>query len=358
MFSVQEEADEKNLSKEAGVTPEAAEAKGEAVTTAAEETAPTQTVDSGENAAAETGGETPAPEGIESITEAELRKVIETILFITDKPVPLGKICAVAEVNNSDFAQEVIKKIQKEYLESGSSVQILEVGGGYQMSTKPEFGRWVRRLYGERMSAKLSAAALETLAIVAYRQPITRAEVESVRGVDVIAPLETLIERGIVKVVGRKETIGRPLLYGTTAEFLRLFGLSGLKDLPTLESFGIDTSSLEENRQPELFELPDNNAEGLTAELARAVAEDLSPAEPETELEAAAARASAETAAAEQAVPQETPLKRDEDGGDLGEQYDAPAETVRADVADEYIEQPEAAGETVRADVAEEDTEK
>lgn len=353
MFSVQEEADEKNLSKDTGVTPEASEVKDETVNTAAEEeTAPAQTAGSGENAAPEADAETPAPEGIESITEAELRKVIETILFITDKPVPLGKICAVAEVNNSDFAQEVIKKIQKEYLESGSSVQIVEVGGGYQMSTKPEFGRWVRRLYGERMSAKLSAAALETLAIVAYRQPITRAEVESVRGVDVIAPLETLIERGIVKVVGRKETIGRPLLYGTTAEFLRLFGLSGLKDLPTLESFGIDTSSLEENRQPELFELPDNNAEGLTAELARAVAEDLSPAEPETELEAAA-RDAAETTAAEQDGPQAEPVQRDAEAADLGEQYDAPAETVRAEAAEECVEQPEAAAET-----AAEDTEK
>ncbi|MDD4004686.1 MAG: SMC-Scp complex subunit ScpB [Elusimicrobiaceae bacterium] len=277
MFSDQDEEKEAALEQDSARADEAAVQAEPAAEAAAPDAEPAA------------GQAEAAVDAIESITEAELRRIIETVLFITDKPVPLGKICSVAEVNNADFALGVIKKIQKEYLESGSSVQIIEVGGGYQMSTKPEFGRWVRRLYGERMSAKLSAAALETLAIAAYRQPITRAEMEAVRGVDVIGPLETLIERGIVKVVGRKETIGRPLLYGTTAEFLRLFGLAGLKDLPTLESFGIDTSALDENRQPELFELPENTVEGLNAELTRAVAENSVPADENlTELEIAA----------------------------------------------------------------------
>ncbi|MFA6583558.1 MAG: SMC-Scp complex subunit ScpB [Elusimicrobiaceae bacterium] len=212
----------------------------------------------------------PSVADTEGITEAELRKIIETVLFITDKPVSLGKICAVAEIVNSDFTKEVIARLQREYLESGSAVQIIEVGGGYQMSTKPEFGRWVRRLYGEKMATRLSAAALETLAIVAYRQPLTRAEIESVRGVDVVAPLETLIERGLVKVVGRKEAIGRPLMYGTTAEFLRLFGLGGLKDLPKLESFGIELPDFEDDKQPDLFEMPENNTQGLSSELVQA----------------------------------------------------------------------------------------
>ena len=116
-------------------------------------------------------------------------------------------------------------------------MQIVEIAGGFQMATKPEYGRWVRRLYNEKMTTKLSNAALETLAIVAYKQPITRAEMGAIRGVDVAGPLERLLERSLVRVVGKKDTIGRPMVYGTTDEFLRMFGLNKISELPDLQVF-------------------------------------------------------------------------------------------------------------------------
>jgi len=187
----------------------------------------------------------------------EISKVVETLLFITDQPVGLKKLCKIAETENEDLVKEAIASVQKEYLEAGRAVQILEVAGGYQMATKPEYGRWVRRLFEEKLTMRLSSAALETLAIIAYRQPITRAEIELIRGVEVIAPLETLVERGLVKVAGRKETVGRPLLYGTTQDFLRLFGLNSVDELPHLEGFELKPQPAEEQQPgesgPELF---------------------------------------------------------------------------------------------------------
>ena len=135
----------------------------------------------------------------------------------------------------------IIEELTREYAQTGRAVQIVEVGGGFQMATKPEYGRWVRKLYNEKMTTKLSNAALETLAIIAYKQPITRAEMESIRGVDVAGPLERLLERGLVRVVGKKDTIGRPMVYGTTDEFLRMFGLNKVSELPDLQVFAEKT---------------------------------------------------------------------------------------------------------------------
>ena len=143
--------------------------------------------------------------------------------------------------------REMILEIQDDYIRRNSAVQVVELGGGFQMSTKPEYGRWVRRLYNEKMTAKLSNAALETLAIVAYKQPITRAEMEAIRGVDVAGPLERLLERSLVRVVGKKDTVGRPMVYGTTDEFLRMFGLNKISDLPDLQVFA--AKSLREKQE-------------------------------------------------------------------------------------------------------------
>lgn len=187
----------------------------------------------------------------------ELLDILETLLFITDKPLTVKKACAVCELDSADEAVALINEIKHKYLTNGSSVQIVEVGGGYQMATKPEMGSWVRKLYNDKMLAKLSNATMETLAIIAYKQPITRAEAELIRGVDVIGSLETLIDKGLIKVVGRKESPGRPLLYATTSEFLRMFGLSSLGDLPKLSEFGlsdIELPSQPEVAQPELFD--------------------------------------------------------------------------------------------------------
>lgn len=169
----------------------------------------------------------------------DVKQAIETLLFITDEPLGVGKIAQAVGVREKDREKVVsfVTDIQREYEERGGPLQVLEVANGYQMATRPQFAAVVRRLFKDKMVMRLSKPALETLSIVAYRQPLTRAEIEEIRGVEVIAALETLLEKGLVRVVGRKETVGRPLLYGTTMEFLRHFGLRSLGDLPPIDSF-------------------------------------------------------------------------------------------------------------------------
>lgn len=181
----------------------------------------------------------PAPQEVEAplLQSEDLQKIIETLLFITDRPVKVSRLVDVIENTTAKEVREAIAKLQDDYTVRGSAVQILEIAGGFQMCTKPEYGRWVRRLYNEKMTTRLSNAALETLAIIAYKQPLTRAEMESIRGVDVAGPLEKLLDRGLVRVVGRKDTIGHPMVYGTTDEFLRMFGLNKVSELPDLQIF-------------------------------------------------------------------------------------------------------------------------
>ena len=192
--------------------------------------------------AQEKAEETPA-----LLQSEDLQKIIETLLFITDRPVKVSRLVDVIENTNAKEVREAIRKLQDDYIVRGSAVQILEIAGGYQMCTKPEYGRWVRRLYNEKMTTRLSNAALETLAIIAYKQPLTRAEMESIRGVDVAGPLEKLLDRGLVRVVGRKDTIGHPMVYGTTDEFLRMFGLNKVAELPDLQVFA--AKNLEEKQE-------------------------------------------------------------------------------------------------------------
>ncbi len=198
----------------------------------------TQTVDVSAPAQETAGQETAAPENMPELLQTDdLKKIVETLLFITDRPVKPGRLADVIDGTNVKQIREVITALQDEYAQQGRAMQIVEIGGGFQMSTKPEYGRWVRKLYNEKMTTKLSNAALETLAIIAYKQPITRAEMEAIRGVDVAGPLERLLERSLVRVVGKKDTVGRPMVYGTTDEFLRMFGLNKLAELPDLQVF-------------------------------------------------------------------------------------------------------------------------
>lgn len=192
----------------------------------------------------------PAEESTEQapalLQSEDLQKIIETLLFITDRPVKVSRLVDVIENTTAKEVREAIHKLQDDYTVRGSAVQILEIAGGFQMCTKPEYGRWVRRLYNEKMTTRLSNAALETLAIIAYKQPLTRAEMEAIRGVDVAGPLEKLLDRGLVRVVGRKDTIGHPMVYGTTDEFLRMFGLNKVSELPDLQVFA--AKNLEEKQ--------------------------------------------------------------------------------------------------------------
>lgn len=186
------------------------------------------------------------------LDSGEAKQIVENLLFITDRPLKPSRIAEVVETVNAKRVVEIIEELTREYEETGRSIRILEIGGGYQMCTKPEYGRWVRRLYNEKMTTRLSNAALETLAIIAYKQPVTRAEMEMIRGVDVAAPLEKLLERGLVRVLGKRDTIGRPMVYGTTDEFLRLFGLNKLSELPDLQIFA--AKQLQEKQEDLPFE--------------------------------------------------------------------------------------------------------
>ncbi|MBI5883502.1 MAG: SMC-Scp complex subunit ScpB [Elusimicrobia bacterium] len=173
--------------------------------------------------------------------DAELKAALEALLFITDRPLSVKELCSLAQVKDAPRVEALVGEIRRQLEERSSAVQVMEVAQGFQMATRARFAPFVRRLFTERMTLKFSTASLETLAIIAYKQPITRAEIEDVRGVEVIAALETLMERGLVHVVGRKETVGRPLEYGTTPDFMRRFGLRDISELPSLESFASKT---------------------------------------------------------------------------------------------------------------------
>jgi len=166
----------------------------------------------------------------------ETKGVIECLLFVANEPVSLKTICEIAEIDKED-AQELIAELQEEYSQRRRGLQIVEIAKGYQICTRPEFASYIERLYKPQTSSGLSKAALETLAIIAYKQPITRGEIELIRGVKVDSSITTLLEKELIKEVGRKEGPGRPVLFGTTQDFLRYFGLKDLKDLPNPEEF-------------------------------------------------------------------------------------------------------------------------
>ncbi|WP_374713486.1 SMC-Scp complex subunit ScpB, partial [Symbiobacterium terraclitae] len=165
------------------------------------------------------------------------KMILEALLLASPEPLTIRRIAEVIGLDEKDAAI-LMADLQKDYEAPGRGLAIRELAGGYVLTTRPEAAEYVERLLQPR-SRGLSHAALETLAIIAYRQPITRAEIEAVRGVKVDRALETLLERRLVADVGRKEAPGRPILYGTTPEFLKYFGLKELSDLPPVS---LDTS--------------------------------------------------------------------------------------------------------------------
>ncbi|MDR5694851.1 MAG: SMC-Scp complex subunit ScpB [Armatimonadota bacterium] len=160
-----------------------------------------------------------------------LKGAVEALLFVSNDPVTTAQLAKVLEIEE-DLVEELLAELQEEYSDRG--IQLKAVAGGYQMCTRPEYSEVVKRLLHLDTREPLSQAALETLAIIAYRQPITRAEIEAIRGVRSDHVLEKLLETQLIKVAGRKEAPGRPLLYVTTERFLRYFGLRDLSDLPPL----------------------------------------------------------------------------------------------------------------------------
>jgi len=171
----------------------------------------------------------------EAAAAAEAAATVEAILFTSDSPVPAAKIAQIGELPGQRVVKKSISALNERYEATGSAFRIEEIAGGFQMLTCPEYHDVLSRLLKARKDARLSQAAMETLAIVAYRQPILRADVEAIRGVACGEVLRGLMEKQLVKIVGRAEVIGRPMLYGTTRRFLEAFGLANLKDLPNVE---------------------------------------------------------------------------------------------------------------------------
>src|SRR5687768_10715189 len=174
---------------------------------------------------------------------AELKAIVEALIFASPEPItPKLLFKLLAEEPKEDVAAAV-QALRAEY-DQRPGLQFVEVAGGYQIVTRPELHEWVRRLFHERSSQKLTVQALETLAVIAYKQPVTALEISDIRGVNTSGVLSTLLERHFIKIVGRKNVVGRPFLYATTREFLIRFGLNDLGDLPKVddmaEALGFD----------------------------------------------------------------------------------------------------------------------
>ncbi len=162
-------------------------------------------------------------------------KIIEAIIFASPEPISEGRIKDCIEGTEDLDVDSKVNDLNDEYEKNGRSFRIIKVAGGYQMTTLPDYEQWVRRVFVARGRLRLSPQALETLSIVAYRQPVSKPTMESIRGINCDGVIKTLLERNLITIKGREDSPGRPILYGTTNEFLRYFGLINLKDLPELK---------------------------------------------------------------------------------------------------------------------------
>ncbi len=195
----------------------------------------------------------------------QAKNIIEAMLFVSDKPLFVNEIKGVLEEFDSRDIKDVVSELVREYEEQQRAFSIKEIAGGFQIVTDPVLAPWLKKLYKTSGSDRLTGPSLETLAIVAYKQPVTKPEIEAIRGVNVDGVLKTLIEKNLVRIAGRKETVGRPVLYGTTSEFLQYFGLSSLKELPNLEEFHITEKDIElpehlkEDQKDEVNQSPQEN---------------------------------------------------------------------------------------------------
>jgi segregation and condensation protein B len=169
------------------------------------------------------------------VASDQLVAIVEALVFASPEPLPARQLLKLLQTEPREEVDAAIAALKRRYEERGGGLQLVEVAGGYQIVTRPELHEWVRRMFHERTTQKLSVQALETLAVIAYKQPITAAEITEIRGVNTSGVIGTLLERGLAKISGRKQVVGRPFLYSTTREFLDRFGLKDLADLPKVE---------------------------------------------------------------------------------------------------------------------------
>jgi len=164
----------------------------------------------------------------------DTKSVLEALLFLSGEVLGVSAIKDILEIPETEI-KRVMEELITEYRERNTGLMIVEIANGYQMVTNPAYGEWIKKFKTTHLSSRLSLPSLETLAIIAYKQPIIRAEIEQIRGVNSDSAIRTLYEKRLIKIMGRKEAPGRPFLYGTTREFLQYFGLKDLTELPTLK---------------------------------------------------------------------------------------------------------------------------
>ena len=200
------------------------------------------------------------------LDSGQLKAIIEALVFASPDPLTPKMLFKLLNDEPKEDVLAAVQALQSDYQQRGG-LHLAEVAGGFQITTRPEFHEWVRRLFHERTTQKLTVQSLETLAVVAYKQPITTAEIGEIRGVNTAGVLSTLLERHLIKIVGRKNVIGRPFLYGTTNEFLIRFGLKDLNDLPKVEdmaaALGFDAPAIltERTVPEEMLPLEDTSSD-------------------------------------------------------------------------------------------------
>lgn len=230
-----------------------------------------------------------------------LKPIIEALIFASPEPLPEKTLLKLLEGEPKEDVEAALALLKQDYERPGG-LQLVEVAGGYQIVTRPELHEYVRRLFHERTSQKLSVQSLETLAVIAYKQPITAPEITEIRGRNTSGVLNTLIERKLIKIVGRKAVVGRPFMYSTTREFLDKFGLNDISDLPKVEDLadvlGFDPPSLdsEPTATPLAFDFDSSTPEGGSMESGAVD-------------EASADEASAEEASVEEAIVEEVSVE-------------------------------------------------
>ena len=173
----------------------------------------------------------------DSLDEQELKGIIESLLYISKEPLTVDKVTTVLAGPPKVVVNNAIRILQHDYAQEGRGLHIVEIAGGFSMTTRPDCAPWITRFQKVKASAKVSRSAMETLAIIAYKQPIVRADIEQIRGVETSSVLRTLLDQKLIRMVGRKDIPGRPIMYGTSKIFLQRFGLRDLRDLPPLREF-------------------------------------------------------------------------------------------------------------------------
>ena len=190
-----------------------------------------------------------------------LKGIVEAILFVSGEPLSVDRLQGVVEGVSRAELMGALRALQADYAAEGRGLQVVEIAGGFQVTTRPDCAPWIKRLEKAKAGAKLSRSAMETLAIIAYKQPLVRSEIEQIRGVDTAGVLQTLLERRLIRIVGRKDAPGRPIMYGTTRQFLQAFGLKDLSDLPALR----DIKELKE-AEPLTLHNPDHEDDASSVE--------------------------------------------------------------------------------------------